>query len=92
MDKTLKLEGPMPAPTPVGGDRTIALPSSDDATQHTLKAASAPAPQSMQVTDDNVFVLKGERYDKVSCLSDNSGEAQVFLGHHNDKEYVLKVY
>lgn len=92
MDKTLKLEGPMPAPTPVGGDRTIALPSSDDATQHTLKAASAPAPQSMQVTDDNVFVLKGERYDKVSCLSDNSGEAQVFLVYHNGKEYVLKVY
>ena len=38
------------------------------------------------------FVLKGELYRNLECLSDNSGEAQVFLVEHDEKPFVLKVY
>lgn len=38
------------------------------------------------------FVLKGRLYRGVKCLSDNSGEAQVFLVEGEEGEMVLKVY
>ena len=44
------------------------------------------------VADGDYFLLKGERYRNLECLSDNSGEAQVFLVSKDGKEYVLKVY
>jgi len=48
------------------------------------------------VSDEDIknsfFVLKGERYEKVRILSDNSGEAQVFLVENNEISYVLKIY
>lgn len=44
------------------------------------------------VADGDYFLLKGERYRNLKCLSDNSGEAQVFLVSKDGKEYVLKVY
>lgn len=51
---------------------------------------------SMQVTqeDDNVdfFMLKGHRYTNVRCISNNSGEAQVFLVERGGHEFVLKIY
>ena len=44
-----------------------------------------------QVAEDS-FVLKGISYRNVSILSDNSGEAQVFLVENNGENYVLKIY
>ena len=41
---------------------------------------------------DNFFVLKGVNYRNVQSLSDNSGEAQVFLVERNGESYVLKIY
>ena len=38
------------------------------------------------------FMLKGTQYDLVRSLSENSGEAQIFLVKRNGQEYVLKVY
>ena len=38
------------------------------------------------------FVLKGRMYKAVKCLSDNSGEAQVFLVEGDEGQMVLKVY
>ncbi len=38
------------------------------------------------------FVLKGRMYRGIKCLSDNSGEAQVFLVEGEEGEMVLKVY
>ena len=38
------------------------------------------------------FVLKGVSYKKEQCLSDSSGEAQVFLVSRDGEEFVLKVY
>lgn len=42
--------------------------------------------------NENGFLLKGIQYRKIQCLSDNSGEAQVFLVEKDGEEYVLKVY
>ena len=41
---------------------------------------------------DGDFVLKGRLYRGIKCLSDNSGEAQVFLVQGDEGERVLKVY
>ena len=38
------------------------------------------------------FTLKGEKYHNQKCLSDNTGEAQVFLVDKDGSDYVLKVY
>ena len=38
------------------------------------------------------FLLKGRIYQSVKCLSDNSGEAQVFLVKGEEGERVLKIY
>ena len=41
----------------------------------------------------NFFIIKGLKYRNVECLSESSGEAQVFLVEGEDsKMYVLKVY
>ena len=62
-----------------------------DVTQRTLRPDATivvPAPKPV----GEYFMLKGEDYLKKRCLSDNSGEAQVFLVEYNGEEYVLKVY
>ena len=41
---------------------------------------------------DDSFILKGISYRRLSVLSENSGEAQVFLVEHDGKDYVLKIY
>ena len=38
------------------------------------------------------FVLKGRVYRSIRCISDNSGEAQVFLVSNGEEEMVLKIY
>lgn len=38
------------------------------------------------------FVLKGRVYHCIKCISDNSGEAQVFLVSSDEGEMVLKIY
>ncbi len=99
-DKTIVI--PMaPAAMSAGGDndRTIvyngtpaSAPQAAETTLKTLRPDSAM--QTMQQNDrqNDCFVLKGEEYRMVKCLSDNSGEAQVFLVEHEGSEYVLKVY
>lgn len=62
-------------------------------TQRTQKTFRADAPQGeSQGSSGQQFTLRGEIYENVECLSDNSGEAQVFLVRRNGEEYVLKVY
>lgn len=38
------------------------------------------------------FLIKGKVYHNLKCLSDNSGEAQVFLVECDQKQMVLKIY
>lgn len=44
------------------------------------------------VTKEPDFILKGRMYKAIKCLSDNSGEAQVFLVEGDEGQMVLKVY
>ena len=48
--------------------------------------------QQLNEVDDSIFVLKGQNYKRVKVLSENTGEAQVFLVEKNKQEFVLKVY
>lgn len=61
----------------------------------TLRTAPRPTQNISQEqinTDATCFILKGEPYYLVRSLSENSGEAQVFLVTHNGQEMVLKIY
>ena len=93
LDKTSALKGGQASES----DSTMRVP--DFATQKpaagdsTLRASNTVMPQTSLTSDGpKLFNLKGEFYEEVKRLSENSGEAQVFLVRHEDKEYVLKVY
>lgn len=88
-------------------DHTMRMPdnsagagqSQDDTLQspadRTLRPDGAAMPQADGVADGQmptVFRLKGVEYELERLLSDNSGEAQVFLVNRDGKDYVLKVY
>ena len=85
-------------------DETIRKPDISTAVTTTIRV---DAPQSGAAGDITVrsgeqapqekgagteFVLKGRVYRSIKCLSDNSGEAQVFLVEGEEGEQVLKVY
>ena len=88
MDETLRPKTLRPE-EPAGG-ATIRNASMPEAS---LESTHRPSVKN-NVLNDNAdeFVLKGIHYTNVRCISDNSGEAQVFLVARDDKEYVLKVY
>ena len=67
--------------------RSVSISKPMDGTVRTNALAS----DSGQVMEDS-FVLKGISYRNVNILSDNSGEAQVFLVENNGENYVLKIY
>lgn len=73
----------MPTPQPIG-----------DTTVRTLKPSMNSMPGGTAVSADDIFMLKGVAYRQIKCLSESSGEAQVFLvcREGESKEYVLKVY
>jgi serine/threonine protein kinase len=47
--------------------------------------------QRTDVSSDDM-VIKGKTYHNIKCLSNSSGEAQVYLVTYGKKEYVLKLY
>lgn len=70
-------------------DNNVANNSLDAGTFRTIKDV---IPADLESATDT-FILKGEPYEKRKCLSDSSGEAQIFLVADKDgKEYALKVY
>ena len=88
-DNTFRLTGDVP-----GSTSNLNTLSPTDNTDRTLRPDGTAMPH--KDGDDSqtllTFHLKGEDYQQVKLLSDNSGEAQVFLVKHDDKEYVLKIY
>src|SRR5574344_259785 len=59
-------------------------------TTNTLKDKKEDKTEILNVED---FLLKGKLYNNLSCLSDTSGEAQIFLvNDSNGKNLVLKLY
>ena len=78
-------------------DRKV-MPGSvaDDESALAEERTLRPEEHSFQVEADTpssrTFLLKGEIYEEVKNLSENSGEAQVFLVKRDQEEFVLKVY
>lgn len=60
--------------------------------EQTLRTQKEQNAQDALEGDNSLFMLKGIPYRNLECLSDNSGEAQVFLVEYDEKPYVLKVY
>ena len=87
-------------------DRTLHVEG--DTTEHTLRPADdvplqdSPLPidttiassrePAVDTATDDYFSLKGVYYKKVRSLSQNSGEAQVYLVERDGKDFVLKIY
>ena len=66
--------------------RVQASATADDQTIRTNRIAN----DDEEKTGD--FILKGKCYQNIKCLSDHSGEAQVFLVKDGEGEKVLKLY
>ena len=62
-----------------------------DTTMRTATDLGQDDPGSQDVAGD-FFVLKGVKYRNKQCLSESSGEAQVYLVERDGEEYVLKIY
>ena len=83
-----ELDGTIRPATLDGTIRPAEMPDSQNVSE-TFRADGIKSHQ--EVYDDD-FILKGINYHKIQCLSDNSGEAQVFLVERNHEEFVLKIY
>ena len=66
----------------------VDAPKNNTATERTARPDAAP----MAAAGFADFMLKGRLYRGIKTLSDNSGEAQVFLVEGEEGERVLKVY
>ncbi len=77
--------------------RTIRTPEQNNSTIRVAPAAGDKTyrPASSEPAQSNVsndFIIKGKVYHCIKCLSDNSGEAQVFLVESDGQQLVLKIY
>lgn len=95
-DKELNIDKTM---QPGTGDGTLRGAASDvpagEGTVRTVGGMVDAASQQggyIPTSMEDGFLIKGELYEKVQCLSDNSGEAQVFLVEKGGKTMVLKLY
>lgn len=83
-------------------DGTIRTPQQNNSsTMRVTTSKSAVAVETTIRPDGNTggqaggeveFLLKGKVYRSIKCLSDNSGEAQVFLVEGSEGQRVLKIY
>lgn len=102
-DKTIRLvttqKVPQTPASPSGsmgdtrGGSTLkpAMHSAADSTLDSTRVASSPTQLGEEPQGEQIM-LRGKPFMVKSCLSDNSGEAQVFLGTYEGEERVLKVY
>ena len=60
-------------------------------TQYAAPEYVAPDVDTSAVKSETI-IIRDQEYEVLRCLSDNSGEAQVFLVRKDGTEYVLKVY
>ena len=102
LDRTIAVPGMMKSfdapPADAGGDVTGRPDSLGDTTMRgtTQGDSTNRAGQTMGVGNTDAqkdgFMLKDVFYENVRCLSDSSGEAQVYLVKRDGEELVLKVY
>ena len=77
-----------------GSDGSSDVADNNDGATGTFRTIKNEIPAEFRGgTTADIFILKGETYEKRKCLSDTSGEAQIFLVEDKDgREYALKVY
>ena len=75
-----------------GDDKTLVGMADNDSSERTMRPEGAASRNNTNELAANMFNLKGLDYEQVTCLSDNSGEAQVYLVRREGREYVLKLY
>ena len=92
VEKTMHVE-------PAAGDMTVRPASMDQmdpsgSMDMTMRSTTNPVQDDTDMQDvaGDYFVLKGIKYKNKQCLSENSGEAQVYLVERDGEEYVLKIY
>lgn len=81
-------------------DQTIRTIRTPEQNNSTIRVAPAPGDKTyrpgssepVQSNASNDFIIKGKVYHCIKCLSDNSGEAQVFLVESDGQQLVLKIY
>ncbi len=84
MDGTIRT----PQPNSDATKRVSANPAAD-----TIEKTIRPSDQAASnPAGEKEFVLKGRLYHSVKCLSDSTGEAQVFLVEGEEGQRVLKIY
>jgi serine/threonine protein kinase len=90
MDESLKTQRPT---TDTSRTMRVAdMPKTGTTGDATIRPSGSVASSKNAQGGDVEFLLKGRTYHSVRCLSDNSGEAQVFLVNGDEGERVLKVY
>lgn len=78
---------------PPDDGKTVRSGEEPAASSGTLRAEpSASASDYRAASADDNFTIQGKTYEKLECLSDNSGEAQVFLVAYEGQKMVLKIY
>ena len=94
VENTVKVE-------PTAGDSTMRPASMDQTNPNpsgsmdmTMRTSTNPVQENPDAQDvaGDYFVLKGVKYKNKQCLSENSGEAQVYLVERDGEEFVLKIY
>jgi hypothetical protein len=78
--------------SPEGDDATIVGMKEKNSAERTMRPEGPASRSGSNESSATMFNLKGLDYEQVTCLSDNSGEAQVYLVQREGKEYVLKLY
>lgn len=80
-------------------DQTVRTPQQDVSTTMRVSSGQPAGDATIRPSDskkvsggDVEFMLKGRIYQSIKCLSDNSGEAQVFLVRGEEGDRVLKIY
>lgn len=72
----------------------------DDGTMRMDKILSNKTVTTRQASESNIakerhkdsFIVKGQTYKSIKCLSAESGEAEVYLIEKDEKQFVLKLY
>ena len=90
MDQTQRPQTLRPAENEVGRTTLRTTMTAPQQSLVTTKRQSVHPENKDDGTEE--FVLKGQYYTNKCCLSNNSGEAQVFLVERGEREFVLKIY
>ena len=100
MDETIRKPDPATNPQQTAAPQDMSATIRVDSPQRTSGSSAnnettvKPGTTAVYMETDGGtdFILKGRAYRSIRCISDNSGEAQVFLVANNEGEKVLKIY